>query len=209
MRRLPILATLIVAAAIAVMIGLGVWQLQRAGWKERMLAELAAAPSQPPVDLDPLLARGGDVPADLAFRRALVTCTAREIAPVLRAGRTLDGISGFSVFVPCRPGADGWPGRIEVNAGWTRQADYRTPLTLTGITAGSIGTVEPDGLMILTAATPAPGLAASAAPAIADIPNNHLMYAGQWFFFAFTAGLIYLLALRRRRPAVAPPPSEP
>lgn len=189
------------------MIGLGVWQLQRAGWKERMLAELAAAPSRPPVDLDPLLAASAP-PADLAFRRALVSCTARGAAPILRAGRSLDGASGFSVFVPCRAEADGWARRIEVNAGWTRQADYRTPVTLTGITAGALGTVEPEGPIILTAATPAPGLAASAAPAITDIPNNHLMYAFQWFFFAATASLIFVLALRRRR-AVAPPPSEP
>lgn len=209
MKRIPIIPTLIVAAAIAVMIGLGVWQLQRAGWKERLLTELAAAPSQPAVDLDPLLARGGDAPADLAFRKALISCTTRDAAPVLRAGRSLDGASGFSVFLPCRPNEAGWAGRIEVNAGWTRQADYRAPVTLSGISAGTIGTVEPDGPIILTAATPAPGLAASAAPAVADIPNNHLMYAGQWFFFAFTAGLIYVLALRRRRPAVAPPPSEP
>ncbi len=198
MNRLPIIPTLIVAAAIAVMIGLGVWQLQRAGWKERMLTELAAAPSQPAIDLDPLLA-AAEPPANLAFRRALISCTARDTAPSLRAGRTLDGQSGFSVFVPCRPGATGWAGRIEVNAGWTRQADYRSPVKLTGITAGSIGTVEAAGPIILTAATPTPGLAASAAPAIDDIPNNHLMYAGQWFFFAFTAGLIYVLALRRRR----------
>lgn len=209
MKRLPVLATVIVAAAIAVMIGLGVWQLQRAGWKERMLAELATAPSRPAVDLDPLLARGGDAPADLAFRRALVSCTARDAVPTLRAGRTLDGVSGFSVFVPCRAGTVGWGSRIEVNAGWTRQADYRAPVALPGITAGTIGTVEPDGPIILTAATPAPGLTASAAPAIADIPNNHLMYAFQWFFFAATAALIFALALRRRRPTVAPPPSEP
>ena len=199
MKRLPILATLIVAAAIAVMIGLGVWQLQRAGWKERMLAELATAPSRLAVDLDPLLARGGEAPGDLAFRRALVSCTARDAAPVLRAARSLDGTSGFGVFIPCRAEGQGWARRIEVNAGWTLQADYRTPITLAGITAGTIGTVEPDGPIILTAATPAPGLTASAAPAIAEIPNNHLMYAVQWFFFAATAGLIYLFALRRRR----------
>ena len=30
MKRIPIVATIVVAAAIAVMIGLGVWQLQRA-----------------------------------------------------------------------------------------------------------------------------------------------------------------------------------
>jgi hypothetical protein len=30
-----------------------------------------------------------------------------------------------------------------------------------------------------------------------------MMYAGQWFFFALVAGIIYLLALRRRVAAPA------
>ena len=37
-----------------------------------------------------------------------------------------------------------------------------------------------------------------AAPDPRDLPNNHLAYAGQWFFFALTALVIYILALRRR-----------
>ena len=43
-RRLPLIPTIVVAAAVAVMIGLGVWQLQRAEW----------------IDLGELL-RGGEV----------------------------------------------------------------------------------------------------------------------------------------------------
>ena len=33
-RRLPLIPTIFVAGAVAVMIGLGVWQLKRAEWKE-------------------------------------------------------------------------------------------------------------------------------------------------------------------------------
>ncbi|HEX6072551.1 MAG TPA: SURF1 family cytochrome oxidase biogenesis protein, partial [Sphingomicrobium sp.] len=33
-RRLPVIPTIVVAAAVAAMIGLGIWQLQRAHWKE-------------------------------------------------------------------------------------------------------------------------------------------------------------------------------
>ncbi len=39
MKRLPFWPTLIVGIAIAIMIGLGVWQLQRMAWKEALLAE--------------------------------------------------------------------------------------------------------------------------------------------------------------------------
>ncbi|HBM05474.1 MAG TPA: threonine synthase, partial [Erythrobacter sp.] len=42
------------------------------------------------------------------------------------------------------------------------------------------------------------GLAPLAPPDPRDLPNNHLAYAGQWFFFALTALIIYILALRRR-----------
>jgi len=34
---------------------------------------------------------------------------------------------------------------------------------------------------------------------VGDIPNNHLAYAVQWFLFAGIAGVIYALALKRRR----------
>ena len=45
---------------------------------------------------------------------------------------------------------------------------------------------------------PLAGLAANARPDPRDIPNNHLSYAVQWFLFATTAMVIYLLALRAR-----------
>ena len=52
--------------------------------------------------------------------------------------------------------------------------------------------------MLLVAAEPAAGLTANSRPDIGLVPNNHLAYAGQWFFFAAVAALIYLVALRRR-----------
>ncbi|HEY0325868.1 MAG TPA: SURF1 family protein [Allosphingosinicella sp.] len=197
MRRLPIVPTVIVAAAVAVMVALGVWQLQRAQWKERVLVELAAAQSQPAVDLDPLL--GGDEPSQpIAFRRALVTCAARDAEVSARAGRSRAGASGYALYVPCRPGERGWAGRLQVNAGWSQRPDAARRLSLPPTVAGVIGTTEPGEPIILTAAEPAPSLEASAPPRVEDIPNNHLAYAGQWFFFALAAAVIYLLALRRR-----------
>ena len=48
-RKLPLVPTIIVAAAVAVMIGLGVWQLRRAGEKSRLLEQYAAAEKLPPI----------------------------------------------------------------------------------------------------------------------------------------------------------------
>jgi surfeit locus 1 family protein len=51
----------------------------------------------------------------------------------------------------------------------------------------------------LVADPPLAGLEAMTRPDPGELPNNHLAYAGQWFFFALTALVIYVLALRRRR----------
>ena len=54
--------------------------------------------------------------------------------------------------------------------------------------------------MRLVAATPGPGLQPIAPPSPVTIANNHLSYAVQWFLFAAIALVIYVLALRRRKP---------
>jgi surfeit locus 1 family protein len=202
MRRLPVFATIVVIAAIATMIGLGVWQLQRAAWKDRLLAEYASAAAMPALDLDPLISRNGDLPP-LAFRRVLVTCRARDADPELRGGRAHDAASGaaggYSYLIPCRPGADGLAGRLIVNMGWSPMPDDRRRLSLDGLVAGTLGPDAPGRPLLLTSATAAPGLVLSAPPTLDQIPNNHRFYAFQWFFFALAAGVIYWLALRRRR----------
>ena len=206
MRRIPIIPTIIVAAAVAVMIGLGIWQLQRAAWKDRLIADYAAAASLPALDLDPLFARDEPELPPIAFRRALVTCRATGAAPRLRGGRSADGRGGYVYLLPCRPGASGLAGRILVNAGWSALPDDGLRPTLDGIVAGRIGAVQAGEPIILTSARAAPPLRPSAPTSIDDIPNNHLAYAGQWFFFALAAAIIYMLALRRRRPRLPPEP---
>jgi surfeit locus 1 family protein len=198
MRRIPILPTLVVAAAVAIMIGLGLWQIGRGDEKERLLAEYAANAAMPALDLDPLLAReAADLPP-LAFRRVLVTCRADRLRPEVRGGASRAGIGGYGYFVPCRPGAGGLAGRLRVNAGWTRIPDESLRLSLTGIVAGQLGAVRPGEPILLISATAQPPLEPSPGPRLEDIPNNHLFYVFQWFFFAAAALVIYALALRRR-----------
>ncbi|HEV2818754.1 MAG TPA: SURF1 family cytochrome oxidase biogenesis protein [Allosphingosinicella sp.] len=204
MRRLPIVPTLIVALAVATMIGLGVWQLQRARWKEGLLAQYAAAQAMPAVDLDPLLDGRARLPP-LSFRRALVTCHADNAAPEIRAGRSAAGAPGQAYYLPCRPGAAGLAGRLRVNAGWAPRPDAVRRLSLEGLVAGRLGAVGEDGPVILTAAGAAPPLVPSRPPGLDTIPNNHRLYALQWFFFAAAAFVIYLLALRGRRRGALPP----
>lgn len=204
MKRLPIIPTIVVAGAVAVMLALGVWQLQRAAWKERLLADYAAAAAMPALDLDPLLSGDRPLPP-LAFRRVLITCAAQDVAPEWRGGRNRTGQSGYVALVPCRPGAGGLGGRIRVNAGWAALPQHDRRLSQVGITAGTLGADMEGQPLIVTAATPAAPLAASAPASIDEVPNNHRAYAAQWFFFAGLAVLVYALALRRRRPRELPP----
>lgn len=207
MKRVPILATLIVVAAVATMIGLGIWQLQRAAWKERLLAEYAAAAAMPALDLDPLLDNDPAGLPPLAFRRVLVTCHARDAEADIHVGRNLHNAVGQVYVIPCRPGASGLAGRLRVNMGWTERPDGPRRLSLDGLVAGTLGAVDADRPIVLTASRTAPPLVPSVPPSLDDIPNNHMAYAWQWFFFAVMALVIYLLALRRRGREA--PPQEP
>lgn len=83
----------------------------------------------------------------------------------------------------------------DVVLGWSRSPD---PVEWKG---GYVaGTVVPTGELgfKIVADPPLAGLEANAKPDPGDLPNNHLAYAVQWFFFAATALVIYVLALRRR-----------
>jgi len=204
MRRLPVLPTLVVALAVAAMIALGIWQLQRARWKEGLLAQYAAAASLPAVDLDPLLERRAPL-APLSFRRALVSCTAEAAEAEIRAGRNLADEVGQAYVIPCRPGAGDAGARIRVNVGWSARPDGPRRISLRGLVAGRLGAIGEDGPITLVAATPVPPLAASRPPSLETIPNNHRLYALQWFLFAAAALIIYLLALRKRNRADLPP----
>jgi surfeit locus 1 family protein len=199
MKRLPLIPTIIVAAAIAVMIGLGVWQLQRAQWKNELLAQYSQAAAKPPVAW-PTVPVEKDAPL---FRRATGYCLS-VTGWSSSAGRNRRGESGWSHTASCRTGGAEGPG-MQVDMGWSR--DPANPRW----SGGKIdGVIAPDSKHVirLVSDTPAPGLEASAPPNPEDIPNNHLSYAVQWFLFAAVAGVIYVLALRRRSSSSPSPDGE-
>ena len=67
----------------------------------------------------------------------------------------------------------------------------------------------PPARPMIVAALAAPGLEPTVPPQ-PPTENSSRWYAGQWFFFALTAALIYILALRRRRTsAVEAEPKQP
>ena len=207
--KFPVIPTIVVAAAMATMIGLGIWQLGRAGEKEALIASYRAAASRPPVAWP---AGPGDRKS-LLYRHATGFCLEvtgwRSIA-----GRNRQGQPGWSHIAACRTGGAEGPG-MQVDMGWGR--DHHAPQGWRGGAVSGVIAPDREHEIRLVSDAPARGLLPTAAPNPEDLPNNHLMYAWQWFFFALTAGVIYVLALRRRQakdatgvaPKVAEPPAKP
>ena len=184
LRRVPLWPTLVVLLAAGVMIRLGFWQLDRLHQKEALLARYAQTRS---ISADAPYPRNTAEAAPVLYRHAAIDCiSVADVETV--AGRSARGQSGVSHVATCNLAGGG---RARVVLGWSREPvvpDWR---------GGRVAGVIAPGPR-LVADTPLPGLEASARPDPADIPNNHLSYAVQWFLFAGVALVIYALAARGR-----------
>lgn len=188
-KRLPLIPTVIVALALAAMLGLGVWQLQRAQWKESLLTRLVANRDLPPITY-PTSPAGTD---DILFRQASGVCS-RPKSIRATAGRDAAGTSGWSYIATCADSRAG-PGMI-VDIGWL--PTFGVPVSWAGGPVAGVIAPDSKATIRLVAVNPAPGLRPSQPPGIDTIPNNHRVYATQWFFFAAAAALIYGITLRHR-----------
>lgn len=186
-RRIPIVATIVVLAAVATMIALGVWQLQRKEWKEDLLAryegaamssaEVAWPTSEPAIE-------------NALYHRSRFDC-AQVTGHQERSGQSAGGEPGWAHLVTCR-NASGQT--AEIALGWSDRPAVAQ--WSGGAVTGMIGPAT--GGAKLVADPPQAGLQPLARPDPRDIPNNHFAYAIQWFLFAVTALVIYALALRKR-----------
>ena len=191
-RRLPLVPTLIVAVAVMILIGLGGWQLQRAVWKEQLLARYAAAEKLPPIAWPILLPKGDDkLPL---FRHATGVCL-RPVGKYAIAGENRSGEPGYAQIIDCATGAEG-PG-MSVEVGWAKNPNARIQWP-----GGPVsGVIVPDRRtrIRLVAATAPPGLEPSATPSVESAspisPSGHRMYAATWFALALVALIIYMIAV--------------
>ena len=189
-RKLPLVPTIIVAAAVAVMIGLGIWQLRRADEKSRLLRQYAAAEKLPPIAFPTLPLATDQLPL---FRHATGVCL-RPVGRRTVPGEGASGEPGYVHIVDCTTGAEG-PG-MSVAVGWSKNPNAK--INWVGGPVSGIIAPDNDTRMRLVAASSPPGLETVAPPSLSSIANNHRSYAIQWFLFAGIAALIYGLALRMR-----------
>ncbi|TSD88174.1 SURF1 family protein [Mycobacterium sp. KBS0706] len=220
--------TVFLVPALALMLGLGIWQLERLAWKtdliDRIEHGLAAPPAPLPTETDP------------SFDYRHVTITGRfDAAHAFRLlARVHDGAAGIQVVTPLLR-ADGGPA-VLVNRGWVPLGPDGKPtafdpppdgtVTVEGVARRPLpqGWMQPDNSPATNEWfwTDLPAMAAAAgleraAPVVVeqaagpdrprppiggqtniDLPNNHLEYAITWFSFAFMLVAIYLLHHLRR-----------
>ncbi|MFT4014381.1 MAG: SURF1 family protein [Paracoccus sp. (in: a-proteobacteria)] len=205
----------------AILVSLGVWQLQRMGWKEAILDDIQSRIDGAPVPLPP------QVDPAMKYMPVTVsgTTTGTEI-DVLSGMRESGGgyqvVSGFVTddgrrilvdrgFVDQDHKRDPRPPvRLQVlgNLHWPQEKGSATPAPNLDqniwfardvpAMAGALGT-QP----VLVVAAEVAGDAQGVQPipvAIEGIPNNHLSYAAQWFMIAAAwAGMTVALIWRIRQ----------
>ena len=115
MKRFPIGLTAAAAVGLAVLLGLGVWQLKRLAWKQAMLAKIATLHGAP----RPGRSRGVLTLAvtgrDVAFVRVAARCAPSSApAPAIYRYALRDGQVGWRLMGFCR--TEGGPGPV---SSWT------------------------------------------------------------------------------------------
>lgn len=214
---LPLLFGLIGAA---VLIGLGLWQLDRLAWKEAQLADIAARIVADPVALpatpDPVQDRYLPVSASGSFTgetlsvlvsRKQIGAGVRVIEVFETEGRRVLVDRGF--VAEADRGADlgaaaaevvgnlHWPDEVD---GFTPPPDPATGLWFARDVPAMAAALNSEPLLIVARAPTAPGIEPMPVDT-SGIPNNHLGYAVQWFGLAtvWLGMTAYLLWRIRRR----------
>ncbi|MGB5077853.1 MAG: SURF1 family protein [Sphingorhabdus sp.] len=192
MKGWPIVATILVTSAVAVMLALGFWQLQRKGEKEALLARYADAEGLPAL-VWPSVPNPEELPL---YRMSALQCI-KVVGWRSVSGTSADGKPGYAHLASCQTGGAEGPGAT-VAVGWSERPVH--PDWTGGLVEGVIAP-EKAQLIRLVATRPVAGLEPLAKPSPEQIPNNHLLYAIQWFIFAGAAAVIYILALQKRKKA--------
>jgi surfeit locus 1 family protein len=227
MKRFPWILTVLTLAAITLLIGLGVWQVERLRWKEGLIAAAEAATTKPPEPLDAVLAAG-----NVEFRKAMMVCPGLATAPYVELQSIHDGQAGVRLISACRP--DGRDDVLLIDRGFVadgqgarpRVRASTLPLVLIGElrftpapgaltpppansrfyarddaamakALGVEGAVRPETVFALTAINPEVPALRPSAPPAA-FSNNHFGYALTWFGLAIALAGFYVAILRRR-----------
>ena len=219
MRRLiaPVLFGLVGAA---ILVSLGVWQLQRLEVKQAKLTAIAAMLGAEPVELPGAVTaaqdryRGVRVAGRFTGEVALKLDSLRDAGPGKRVIAVLQLPDGRRVLVDrgiWLDGAEATPGLaheavVVGNLDWPQEVDSYTPppdprtgLWFARDVAAMAAALGAEPTMIVASATTGDGI--TPAPVdVSTIPNNHWQYAVTWFSLAAVwLGMTALLLWRIRQ----------
>ena len=208
-RRIPIISTLLVGIAAAIMVALGFWQWGRAEERDAMKHQMVAREHLAAV------AFPYDHPAEasLLYRKVTAQC-GRVLGWTTRVGRSVNDRTGWRHIATCA--APSGSGTFKVDMGMTFAPDDSVNWSGGAIAGHTLRQPDTRGVwdklafrpasekLMIVAETPAPGLVASRQPDPGDEPNSSWSYMVQWFGFALTAVVIYVLALRKRWRSASP-----
>ena len=138
-RRFPIVATVATAISLAILVGLGVWQVQRLHWKQALLARIEARQAAPPRPLAAVLA-GARPGEDVEFTRVRVSCPGLASARFVELYSIRDGDPGSRLVSACPLSGAGYDA-VLVDRGFVGQAisarppqaPSATPVAVTGV----------------------------------------------------------------------------
>jgi surfeit locus 1 family protein len=209
----PIGLTLAAAAAIAIMAGLGVWQLQRLDWKHEEAARIAALRNAPPQPIGPVLARIAHA-QNVDFTRVAADCLAGAPAPAIFHPTTDNGDWIARALAACRLAGSAYDG-VMIDRGFLTASRGSTATP----TAALPPPVHVVGVLFAKPQAPAAGLARPAPvvlsveretptpPGVTPAPydaaaNDSLRYVGAyaptWFGLAGALACVYAAMLWRR-----------
>lgn len=204
----------------AILISLGVWQMQRLAWKQGVIADIeariAAPPVQLPDNLDP--ERDAYLPVEVTgvlgseYLQVLVSKKGagagyRIIRPMLRTDGRIMVDMGFVATADASglKFEEGPPLTVVGNLQWPQETDNFTPAPDLDkniwfardvqAMAGALGTAP-----VLVVRRDAPQSGGPVSPLPVDtsaIPNDHLQYAITWFSLAAIWSLMTFFFLRR------------
>ena len=232
--RFPWGLTIVCALAFALLMSLGVWQVQRMQWKNGLIAQAEAAAALPPAPPVEVLALH-----DPAFRKILIDCPGLATAPYVELQTIYEGQAGVRLISACRP--TDFPAEFLIDRGFVAEgisarppvaasvAPFRVTAELREVPppgpmalpvdkgrffardtlgmARALGVADPDPntLFALTSSNPEWQALQPFAPPAA-FSNNHLGYALTWFGLALALAGFYI-ALLRRKPSLKQPRS--
>jgi len=209
-------------AGVAVLVGLGIWQVQRLAWKEGVLARIetriAADPAPLPADPDPradrylpvaVTGRFGAGTLRVLVSRKRVGAGYRLISPYETGGRRVLVDRGFIPVDAAVPAPPAGEVTVTGNLHWPDDRNRSTPENDAegntwfardlGPMAAELGT-EPLLVVAREMSQPDPGVTPLPVDTRA-IPNDHLEYAITWFSLAgiWVAMTGYLLRRIRKQ----------